>query len=79
MDKKKVRSRTRSDRGSVIVDAKEKKRLTMEDVSEAADFGKRTSSIATILAGENTQIPEEVNEYAQESHVIIEKPPEDES
>lgn len=57
-----------------ILDAKGKKELTLEDVGEAVDFAKRTQSQARILVGEDTEIPEDVEAYAMESHVTISRP-----
>ena len=64
---------------AAIVDAKEKKRLTFNDVGEALEFAKRTSSPATILAGEATKIPEDVAAYAAEAGVEILRPTDEEA
>ena len=51
---------------AVILDAKEKKQITFNDVDEALDFAKRTSTPATIIAGAETVVPEDVAAYAAE-------------
>jgi len=74
---KKIVKRKGYEKEAVIVDAKGKKQLTLEDIGEAVDFAKRTSSRATILAGKETEVPEDVKEYAAEVGVEIAVMPSD--
>ena len=62
---------------AAILNAKEKKQITFNDIGEALDFAKRTSSPATIIAGTETVVPEDVAAYAAEVGVEILKPESD--
>lgn len=59
-------------RDSVIVNVRGKKSLSLEDVERAAKQAKRTqASNATVVFGEETEVPEDVMEAANKSHVRL--------
>ena len=61
---------------AVIVNARNRKSLSLEYIEEIAKDAKRTQAKqALIVVGNGTEVTRDVQEFAERSHVLIERVP----
>ena len=70
--KKKARSKNRVNSGAVIVNAKDKVSLNLEDIEKAANKAKRTRADSVkIVVGPETEVADDVRDFAAKRAVEI--------